>query len=127
MWHLAEVAWVGEAEAGVAGGAFGEGRGEHAGGGGGGGGVAIVVDLGGCLARIRAQDAPGVLDQGPLNATGAARNRVSSTGQSKPSADIRPGGHGEHRSAGLGLEAGQGGRSDYRSDCLELKLTLEVY
>lgn len=52
---------VRKAEAGVAGCAFGERRGEH--------GcvlVVVVVDLGRCLARVYAQDPSGVLDEPAL-------------------------------------------------------------
>jgi hypothetical protein len=52
-----DLAGVGEAEAGVAGGAAGEGRGEHAG-----LGVVVVVDLGGflsCRSDTRTRTGPG--------------------------------------------------------------------
>src|SRR5215475_14118953 len=62
-WCGGKAAWVGEAEAGVAGGALGEGRGKDRG-----LYIVVVVDFDGVLAAI-----------------GAARNRVSRTGQSKPS------------------------------------------
>src|SRR5712691_12469847 len=57
-WGQGQAAGVGEAEAGVAGGAFGQGSGEYAG-----GGVVVIVDLGGGLARVGAQDPAGVLDE----------------------------------------------------------------
>jgi len=56
-----DAAGVGESEAGVSGGAFGEGCGENAG-----GGVVVVVDFGGGFAGVGAQDPPGVRDQAPF-------------------------------------------------------------
>ena len=55
---MGDAAGVGESEAGVSGGAFGQRCGEHAG-----GGVVVVVDFGGGFAGVGAQDPPGVLDQ----------------------------------------------------------------
>jgi hypothetical protein len=60
-WRKREAAGIGEAEAGVAGCAFGERCGEYRG-----VPVVVVVDLGGGLARIGAQDPAGVLDMASL-------------------------------------------------------------
>ena len=60
-----EFSWVGEAEAGVAGGAFGEGGGEDRG-----VGVVVVVDLGGGLAGVGAENTSDVLDEASLEGEG---------------------------------------------------------
>lgn len=71
---------VGEAEAGVAKGAFGQGCGENSR-----AQVVVVVNLGGCLARVKPQDAARVLDETVFEPIGAARDRISCAWQSKPS------------------------------------------
>lgn len=57
-WCQGDPPGIGEAEAGVSGGAAGQGRGEHSG-----GGVVIVVNLCGFLSGVWAQDVPGLLDE----------------------------------------------------------------
>ena len=60
-------AGIGEAEAGVARSALGQGRAEDAG-----QDVVVVVHLGGGLAGVGPQDPSGVLDEPPLKAIGAS-------------------------------------------------------
>jgi hypothetical protein len=50
-----------------------------------GGDAVVVVDLGGGLAGKGPQNSTGILTRCPLKEVGAARNRVSRAGQSKPS------------------------------------------
>jgi len=75
-----DAAWVGEYEARVSMGMFGQGCGEH-----GGGGVVLIVDFGGGFSWIRPLDPPGVLDEASFEGDGVARNRASRAGQSNPS------------------------------------------
>ncbi len=58
----------------------GKGRGEDSG-----RDVVVVVDLGGGLAGVGPQIRPAYWTRRPLKVMGAARKRVSSAGQSKPS------------------------------------------
>lgn len=67
------------ADAGPAGGGvFGQGCGKNSR-----AQVVVVVNLGGCLARMGRKMRPAYWTRRPLNAIGAARNRVSRAGQSK--------------------------------------------
>jgi len=68
-----EFSWVGEAEAGVAGCAFGEGGGEDRG-----VGVVVVVDLGGGLAGVGAENASDVLDEASLEGDGGGEEQGES-------------------------------------------------
>src|ERR1019366_2330969 len=100
-----EAARVGEAEAGIAGGAFGQGGSEHAG-----GGVVVVVDLGGGLAWAGSQDAPGVLDETSFERDRRGEEQGVQWGAVEAFTGIGPGGHGQQRwLAGLRLETGEGG------------------
>src|ERR1035441_2862120 len=100
-----EAARVGEAEAGIAGGAFGQGGSEHAG-----GGVVVVVDLGGGLAWAGSQDAPGVLDEASFERHRRGEEQGVQWGAVEAFTGVGPGGHGQQRwLAGLRLETGEGG------------------
>ena len=77
---MLQPSWIGEAEAGVPGGAFGQGRGQHPG-----DDVVVVMNLDDLLAGVGPQVPPDVLDQTPPEGDGAARNTESSAAQSNPS------------------------------------------
>src|SRR5712692_67761 len=108
-WGQGQAAGVGEAEAGVAGGAFGQGSGEYAG-----GGVVVVVDLGGGLARVGAQDPSGVLDEASLERDRGREEQGVQRGAVEAFPGIGPGGDDkQRRRAGPGLQAGKGGGTGF--------------
>jgi hypothetical protein len=79
---------VGEAEAGVTGGAAGQGRGEDTG-----RRVVIVVDLGGVLAREGTQDPSCVLDQASLPPDRGGEEQGVQGRAVEALAGVRSGGH----------------------------------
>src|SRR5215467_11319095 len=99
------MAWVGEAEAGVAGGAFSQGRGEDRG-----PYVVVVVDFGGVLAGIGAQDPAGVLDEPSFECDRCGEEKGVEDWAVEAFADVRTGGdHQQRRPVRLRLQAGEGG------------------
>ncbi len=102
-WSECEPAWVGEAETGVAGRAFGEHGGEDAS-----PLIEVVVDFGRGLVLTRAQDPAYLLGQAALigDRRGEEQGIQGRAVEAFPS--VRAGGHGqERRPAGLRLQAGQ--------------------
>jgi hypothetical protein len=87
---LGAAARVGEAEAGVAGGAFGQGRCENSG-----AQVVVVVDLGGGLARVGPQDAPRVLDEASFECDRRGEEQGVQGRAVEALADVGPGGYGQ--------------------------------
>jgi hypothetical protein len=80
-------AWVGEAEAGVAGCALGEGGGEDAG-----EFVVVVADFGGGFAVMGPQDAPGVLDEASFLGDGCGEEQGVQCGAVESFPGVRAGG-----------------------------------
>ena len=70
----------------------------------------VVVDLGGGLAGVRAQDPPGVLDEAPFERDRRGEEQGVQGRAVEALADVGAGGHDQQwRPAGLGLEPGEGG------------------
>ena len=108
-WGQGQAAGVGEAEAGIAGGALGQGSGEHAG-----GGVVVVVDLSGGLARVGAQDPPGILDEASFERDRGREEQGVQYWAVEAFPGIGPGGDDkQRRRAGLRLQAGKSGGAGF--------------
>jgi hypothetical protein len=94
-----EVAWVWEAEAGVAGRTFGQGRCEYSG-----AHVVVVVNLGGGLAGVGAQDPAGVLDEAAFECDRRGEEQGVEGWAVEAFANIGTGGdHEQWRAVRLGL------------------------
>jgi hypothetical protein len=100
-----EMPRVREAEAGITGGAFGERCGEHTC-----VYVVVVVNLGGGLAGVGAQDPAGVLDEAAFEGDWRGEEQSVESWAVEALADVGPGGDHEQRwPVRLGLQAGEGG------------------
>src|SRR5260370_13284957 len=102
-WSECELAWVGEAETGVAGRAFGEHSGEDAS-----PLIEVVVDFGRGLIWMRAQDPAYVLGQAALIGDRRGEEQAIQGRAGEAFTDVQAGGHDqERRTAGLRLQARQ--------------------
>ena len=98
------MAWIRETEAGIAGRSFGEGCGEHAG-----AHVVVVVDLGGGLAGVGAQDPAGVLDEAAFECDWRGEEQGVQDRAVEALTDVGAGGDYKQRwSVSFGLQAQEG-------------------